>query len=65
MKFLEKITEEIDPGAKSSALTSFSYFIECEKINIHYVRIQKFNQSAYNKALTFLIALELYYKHFD
>ncbi len=56
MKFLEKIIEEIDPAAKSSAMTPFSYLIECENLKIHYVRIEHFIQSTYNTALKLLRA---------
>lgn len=56
MEFLEKIIEEVDPAAQSSAITPFSYLIKCEHIKIHYVRIEHFNKSTYTTALKLLHA---------
>ena len=56
MEFLEQVVNQIGHQLKSSAITPFSYFIESEKIKIHYVRVEHFNASTYCTAVQLLKA---------
>ncbi len=51
MEFLEKLKERIDNKAKAIELSSFSYFIECANLKIHYVTIENFNLITYKAVL--------------
>lgn len=50
MEFLEAIIKHLDNGARFSATSPFSYFIETKKLKIHYVKIEHFNVHFYNAA---------------